>query len=162
MTSSSSGDFPLSFLTSETFCMTESFFQPATTPSQRELICHHFHHTGIDTSFSTLTSRIGFSDASFPIARTIKPQPIRTQNFPTCLPLDLLFLSWVLGSHPWLFSSRVLGSRPWLCFFLHVHLARVSSNLLLTPWLTAYRVSVSCSKHAQQNASFALLRAPRY
>ena len=27
--------------------MTESFFQPATTPSQRELICHHFHHTGI-------------------------------------------------------------------------------------------------------------------
>ena len=27
--------------------MTESFFQPATTPFQRELICHHFHHKGI-------------------------------------------------------------------------------------------------------------------
>ena len=32
MTSSSSGDFPLSFLTSETFYVTESFFQPAVTP----------------------------------------------------------------------------------------------------------------------------------
>ena len=32
MTSSSSGDFPLSFLTSETFYVTESFFQPAVPP----------------------------------------------------------------------------------------------------------------------------------
>ena len=61
---------------------------------------------------------LGFSDASFSVARTIKPQ--------LCLLLALFFLSWVLGSHPWLFfftgcfSSRVLGSRPWRFFFLHV------------------------------------------
>ena len=43
MTSSSlSGDF-LSSLTSATFSVTESFFQRAVTPSQRELISHHFH-----------------------------------------------------------------------------------------------------------------------
>ena len=96
-----------------------------------------------DTSFSTLITRIEFSDASFSLARTIKPQPLGTQTFPTCLPLTLPFLSWVLGSHPWLFSSRVLGSRPWLFFFRHVHLARVSSNLLLTSWLVSARVASS-------------------
>ena len=54
MTSSLSGDFLVSSLISETFCVTESFFQPAVTVSQRELICHHFmlqsrllqHHLG--------------------------------------------------------------------------------------------------------------------
>ena len=47
----------------------------------------------------------------------------------------LFFFSWVLGFVPGCFSSRVLGSRPWLFFFLHVHLARVSPNLLLTLWV---------------------------
>ena len=59
-------------------------------------------------SFSTSTTRIGFSETSFSIARTTKPQPR--------LLLALLLLSWVLKS--------ILGS------FFHIHLARVSSNVL--------------------------------
>ena len=109
MTSSSFGDF----LTSEAFCVTESVFQPAVTSSRRELICHPFiSPTRALNTISTLTTRIGFSDASFSIARTIKPLPIGT-HFSTCLPLALLFLSWVLGSRPWLFFFlRVLT--PWV------------------------------------------------
>ena len=180
--------------------MTESFFQPAVTPSQRELACHHFHqHGAFNTSLSTTTTRIEFSDASFPVARTIKSQPIGTQTSPlacrwhcsffhgSCGPIPGSFLHGSWGPAPGCFSSWVLRSRLWLFSFHHVQLARVSSNLLLTPWLGAGtcfivasgepsahsvadsfpvclapvagcdRVSVSCSKHAQQNASFALL-----
>ena len=59
-----------------------------------------------------MIANIGFSDASFTISRTIKPV--------LCLLLALLFLSWVLGSHPWLFffhQSLGFGSHVTrLCF----------------------------------------------
>ena len=52
-----------------------------------------------------------------------------------------VFLGWVLGSHPWLFS------------FLHVHLARVSSNLPLAFWLTAsLAVFSSVSRHMSRDS----------
>ena len=94
-----------------------------------------------------------------------------------------MLFSWVLGSRPWLFFF----TGPWLpslAVFLHVHWARVSFNLLLTPgcFIVASgepsahpladsfsvclapvagcdRVSISCSKHAMQNASLASLQA---
>ena len=99
-----------------------------------------------NTSLSTLIARIGFSGASFSIARIIRPQP--------CLLLALLFRgSW--GSRPWLFffmGTWVPSLDAFSCFtsIWHVfhqtfcspwELARVSSsflvNLPLTPWLTA-------------------------
>ena len=73
-----------------------------------------------NTSFSTLTTQT-------------HPSPLLAQsnhcrsghNFSTCLHLAMLF-SFVSPGIP----------NPWLFFFLHVHVARVSSNLLLTSWLT--------------------------
>ena len=57
------------------------------------------------------------------------------------------------------FSPWVLGSRPWLFFFLHVHLARVSSNLLLTPgWCF---IVASGELSAQSCAGCAVLRCFR-
>ena len=103
MTSSSSGDFPLSFLTSETFYVTESFFQPAVPPfSARTNLSPLSPTRTFNMSFSTSTTRTGFSEASFSVARTIKPQPR--------LLLALLFLSWVLRSHPWQFFSHPFGT----------------------------------------------------
>ena len=126
--SSSSGEFSTTRGTSSVW-RNPCSFQLAATLSQLELICHHFHQLG-NTNFSHLINShwiLGFSDSSFSIARTIRSQ--------LCLPLALLFHgSW--GPIPGCFSlSWVLGSRPWLFFFLHVHLARVSSNLLLAPWV---------------------------
>ena len=43
------------------------------------------------------------------------------------------------------FLSWVLGSRPCLFFFHHIHVARSSSNLPLTFWLTAFLL-LSCPR----------------
>ena len=59
-----------------------------------------------------------------------------------CLPAvgTALLCSGVLGSLPWLFVNGFSGPNPWLFYFLHGHLARVSSTspsellLLFTPW----------------------------
>ena len=47
-----------------------------------------------------------------------------------CLPAvgTALLCSRVLGSLPWLFVNGFSGSNPWLFYFLHGHLARVSST----------------------------------
>ena len=117
--SSSSGDFSTSFSSTRgtsSVWPNPCSFQPAVTISQLELICHHLHQLG-NTGFSNLITRTGFrgfSDSSFSIARTIRAQH--------CLLLALLFLSWVLGSHPWLFFLPFKS-----------HLARVPPNLRLTP-----------------------------
>ena len=101
MTSSSSyGEFSTSFSsTRETSSVWRNpcSFQPAVTLSQLKLICHHFHQLGNTNFFQFDNSHwiLRFSDSSFSIARTIRSQ--------LCLLLALLFLSWVLGSHPWLF-----------------------------------------------------------
>ena len=117
--SSSSGDCSISFSstpgTSSAWPNPRSF-QLAVTLSQLELICHHFHQLG-NTSFSNLITRIGFSDS---------------QIFPSHCPNNLITTLPAVGTA---LSFMVLGSRPWLFFSLHVHLARVSSNLLLTPWV---------------------------
>ena len=76
------------------------------------------------------------------------PSPFLEQsNHYFCLLLALLFLSWVLGSHPWLF------------FVHHVHQARVSSNLPLAFWLTASLAVLSqVSGHTSRDSAFP--RAP--
>ena len=83
-------------------------FQPAVTISL-ELICHHFHQLG-NTSF-------------FQLEITTLP----------AVGTALSFMGPEVPSLTVLLAS--LGSRPWLFFFLRVHVARVSSNLQLTPWV---------------------------
>ena len=101
-----------------------------------------------NASFFSLMAHIRFSDASFPISRTIKP--------PLCLLLALLFLSWVLGSRPWLFFFHgSLGPVPGCFSSLHVRVARVSSNLPLAFWLTAsLAVLSSVSRHTSRDSFF--------
>ena len=117
--SSSSGDFSTSSTPwTSSVWPNPCFSQPAVTPSQLELICHHYHQLG-NTSFSNLSTRIGFSDSQ------IVPSPLLEQfnhNFACCWHFSV----FLLGSQ---------GSHPWLFFFLHVHSALVSSNLRLTPWV---------------------------
>ena len=108
-------------------CVTESFFQPAVTPSRRELICHSFHQHGRSTR--------AFPPRQLASDSQTHPSPLLEQsnhNLACCWHCSFFRGSW--GPIPGCFLH---GSRPWLFFFLHVHLARVSSNLLLTSWLTA-------------------------
>ena len=77
MTSSSSGDLPLSFLTSETFCVTESFFQPAVTSSRRELICHRFHQYGHSTRAFPPCER-GSDSQTLPSPLLAQSKPLRS------------------------------------------------------------------------------------
>ena len=134
LTSSSSGDFPLSFMTSKTFRVTESFLQPAVTPFQRQLSPTR----AFITSFSTLITRIGFSDASFSIARTIKPLPMGTHTFPLACGWLCSFLSWVLGSHPWLFFFIYLGPVPG-CFSFFKSILHVFHQTFCSPWVSHRR-----------------------
>ena len=107
--SSSSGNFFTSFSSTRgtsSVWRNPCSFHPAVTLSQLELICHHFHQLG-NTSFSNLITRIGFWGSR------ILPSPLLEQldhNF--ALLLALLFLSWVLGSHPLLFFFFLGPSVP--------------------------------------------------
>ena len=78
-----------------------------------------------NTSLSTLIARIGFSGRIASL--------ICSNNQTTTLPAVGTALSWVLGvpSLAVLLHGH-LGPVPACFLFLHVHLARVSSNLLLT------------------------------
>ena len=117
--SSSSGDFSTSFSSTRgtsSVWRNPCSLQPAVTLSQLELICHHFQQLG-NTSFSYLTTRTGFWILGFFLLHC-------SNNQITTMPAVGTALSFMgPRSHPWLF------------FFLHVHLARVSSNLRLTPWM---------------------------
>ena len=62
-------------------------------------------------SFSTLIARIGFSDASR-ILRRILPHCSNSQTTTLSAVGTCVFLSWALGSNPWLFSSRALAPDP--------------------------------------------------
>ena len=108
-------------------------FQPAVTRSQLELICHHFHQLG-NTSFSNLTTRIGFRDSR------ILPSPLLEQsdhNFACCWHCSFFHGSWVPS------LAVFLPSRPFGTCFIKptTHSLGVSSSLLvnlpLTHWLTA-------------------------
>ena len=152
------------------------------------LFCHHFLQHGRSTRACTLAARIGFSDASFSIARTNKPQPTGTHTSLHACRWHCSFFRRSSGPIPGCFLHRYLGPIPGCFSFFtsiwHVfhqtffsppgwELSRASSsllvNLLLTPWLTPSRSallpspvaigSVSCSKHALQDASSALLQA---
>ena len=72
------------------------------------------------------------------------------------VPSVAVFLSWVLGSRPWLFFSHgSLGPVPGCFSSLHVHMARVSSNLPLAFWLTAsLAVLSSVSGHTSRDSAF--------
>ena len=104
-------------------------------------------------SFTALKGRIGFSDASFSIARTIKPRPIGTQTFPlepvgtvlsfmgTWVPTLAVFsfvgtwvpsLAVVLPSRPF-GTCSIVARRLCHCGLL----SEPQVNLLLTPWLKA-------------------------
>ena len=71
---------------------------------------------------------------------------------------SLAVSSRVLGARPWLFS---LSSRPFGTCFIKpsAHSLADSFSVFLAPVAGCDRVSVSCSKHALQNASLALQRA---
>ena len=118
--SSSSGDFSTSFSSTRgtsSVWRNPCSFQPAVTLSQLELICHHFHQLG-NTSFSNLITRIGFWDSR------ILPSQLLEQldhNFACCWHCSFFHGFW--------------GPVPGCFFVLHVHLARVSSNLPLAPWV---------------------------
>ena len=123
---------------------------------------------------------VGFSDSR------ILPSPLIEQSnhyFACCW--HCCFLYGSLGPFPGCVLHGSLGPTPGCflhgsmgpslaVFFLHVHLARVSSNLLLTPWLGAslaflpsrrqlqsglWDSALRCSEHALLNPSLALLRA---
>ena len=100
-------------------------FQPIVTSSERELICHRF---------ACLSTR-KMSMSMFFLSWILRSVPGCFSSWVLGSRPWLFFFSWVLGFVPGCFSSRVLGSRPWLFFFLHVHMARVSPNLLLTLWV---------------------------
>ena len=107
-----------------------------------------------NTSFFSLIAHIGFSDASRIFRRILHHfSDNQTTTLPAVgtvlsfmgpgIPSLAVFLSCVLGSHPWLFSS------------LHVHLARVSSNIPLTFWLTAsLAILSSVSRHTSRDSAF--------
>ena len=145
--------------------------------------CHTFSaRTDLSPTSQHLVTRVffQFDNSHWMLDSPILPSPLLEQldhNF------ALLFLSWVLGSHPWLF---LFFSGPWIpslaVFFFtsiwHVFhqtydsLLGCSSSLLvnlpLTHWQTASppalllvagcdRDSVSCFKHTLLNTSLALL-----
>ena len=115
--------------------LTMVYFIKSSRSSWCELICYHFTNTGIH-------HEILHFDNSHPILGRILSHCIHNQttadrdtNFYSC-PAVGTALSFMGPGVPSLaVSSRVLGSCPWLCFFPHVNLARVSSNLLIAPWV---------------------------
>ena len=156
MTSSlSSGDFSTSFSST---CGTSVWrnrcsFQPAVTLSQLEQICHHFYQL-CNTSFSNLSTRSGFLDSR------VLPSPlleIVDHIFACCWHCS--FMGSGVPSLAVLLLLGSLGPVLGCFFFLHVHLARVSSNLLLVRWLFIV-ASGESSAHLLAD-SFSACFAPR-
>ena len=90
-----------------------------------------------NTNFSTLITRIGPSDASFPIARTIEPLPIGTQTFPLACSELCSFLSQVLGSRPWLFFFMGTWFPSLAVFSFFTSIWHVFHQTFCSPWLGA-------------------------
>ena len=66
-------------------------------------------HCSSTCCLHVLLPRVARGHLHFHLLRTLRVEIFAFVR----LLLALLFLSWVLGSQPWLFSSWVLGSQPW-------------------------------------------------
>ena len=151
--------------------MTESFFQPAVMPSQRELICHHFHQHGRSTRAVPLDNTHRILRRILHCCSHNRTTADRDTNFSTCLQLLCSFLSRVLGP----FLHVQLGPVPG-CFSFLTSIGRVFHQTFCsppgwgagmcfivasgepsdTPWLTA---SLS-ALHPSPAAIGSLFRAP--
>ena len=169
MTQSSSGDLPLSFLNSQTFCERILLSACCTAFSARTNLSPTFTNTRFQHELFHLDNSHRILKRVLLHCSHSQTTIDRDTNFSTCLSLAMLFF---VG--PWVPSLAVFFFRPFGTCFIKptTHSLCVSSSLLvnlpLTHWLTASppallpvvgcdRVSVSCSKHALQNASLASL-----
>ena len=72
-----------------------------------------------------------------------------------CLPAvgTALLCSRVLGSLPWLFVDGFSGPNPWLFYFLHGHLARVSSTKS-NNFNANFSFGITAAVHSMEPAQF--------